>query len=68
MSENILIINKRTKFKKGFRGRFALYIPPPMKLLGLAELEHSAKNNRMRAKCGIMPSSADSKKKTLNAP
>jgi hypothetical protein len=36
--------------KKGFRGRFGVYIPPLMEELGLAELEHLPKNNRMRAK------------------
>ena len=36
--------------KKGFRGRFALYIPPLMEELGLAEVEHNVRNNRMRAK------------------
>ena len=36
--------------KKGFRGRFANYIPPLVEHLGLAELEHNARNNRMRAK------------------
>lgn len=36
--------------KKGLRGRFAMYIPPLMEALGLAELEHNPKNNRMRAK------------------
>jgi hypothetical protein len=35
--------------KKGLRGRFAMYVPPLMEALGLAELEHNAKNNRMRA-------------------
>lgn len=35
--------------KKGLRGRFAVYIPPLMEALGLSELEHNAKNNRMRA-------------------
>jgi hypothetical protein len=35
--------------KKGLRGRFANYIPPIMEALGLAEVEHNAKNNRMRA-------------------
>lgn len=35
--------------KKGFRGRFAMYVPPLMEALGLAEVEHNAKNNRMRA-------------------
>lgn len=36
--------------KKGFRGRFGMYVPPLMEELGLVELEHNAKNNRMRAK------------------
>jgi hypothetical protein len=35
--------------KKGFRGRFGMYIPPLMELLGLAEVEHNPKNNRMKA-------------------
>ena len=35
--------------KKGLRGRFANYVPPVMEALGLAEVEHAAKNNRMRA-------------------
>ena len=35
--------------KKGFRGRFGVYIPPLMEALGLAELEHNPRNNRMRA-------------------
>ena len=36
--------------RKGYRGRFANYVPPVLELLGLAELEHNARNNRMRAK------------------
>ena len=35
--------------KKGLRGRFAMYVPPLMEVLGLAEVEHNPKNNRMRA-------------------
>jgi uncharacterized protein DUF6855 len=35
--------------KKGYRGRFGMYIPPLMEELGLAEVEHNARNNRMRA-------------------
>ena len=35
--------------KKGLRGRFGMYIPPLMEHLGLAELEHNPRNNRMRA-------------------
>ena len=37
-------------FIKGLRGRFANYVPPVMEALGLCELEHNARNNRMRAK------------------
>ncbi len=36
--------------KKGLRGRFGMYVPPVLEALGLAEVEHNAKNNRMRAK------------------
>jgi hypothetical protein len=36
--------------KKGLRGRFGVYVPPLMEELGLCELEHNPKNNRMRAK------------------
>ena len=35
--------------KKNFRGRFGMYIPPLMEHLGLAEIEHEKRNNRMRA-------------------
>jgi len=35
--------------KRGLRGRFGMYLPPLMEALGLAEVEHNAKNNRMRA-------------------
>jgi hypothetical protein len=35
--------------KKGLRGRFANYVPPVMEALGRAEVEHEARNNRMRA-------------------
>ncbi len=35
--------------KTGLRGRFGMYVPPVLEALGLAELEHNAKNNRMRA-------------------
>ncbi len=36
--------------KKGLRGRFGMYVPPLLEELGLAELEHNPKGNRMRAK------------------
>ncbi|HWW10506.1 MAG TPA: hypothetical protein VNY76_09685 [Candidatus Acidoferrales bacterium] len=35
--------------KKGLRGRFGVYVPPLMEALGLAEVEHNPRNNRMRA-------------------
>lgn len=35
--------------KKGMRGRFGMYVPPLLEELGLAEVEHNARNNRMRA-------------------
>lgn len=35
--------------KKGLRGRFGMYVPPVLEVLGLAEVEHNAKNNSMRA-------------------
>ena len=36
--------------KKGLRGRFGNYVPPVVEALGLAEVEHAARNNRMRAR------------------
>ncbi|MEO0637733.1 MAG: DUF6855 family protein [Pseudomonadota bacterium] len=35
--------------RKGYRGRFANYVPPVLELLGLVELEHNARNNRVRS-------------------
>jgi hypothetical protein len=35
--------------KKGLRGRFAVYVPPVLEVLGLAEVEDNPRNNRMRA-------------------
>lgn len=35
--------------RKGLRGRFGVYVPPLMEALGLAEVTHDAKNNKMRA-------------------
>jgi hypothetical protein len=35
--------------RKGYRGRFATYVPPVLEHLGLAEVEHNPRNNRMRA-------------------
>lgn len=36
--------------KKGLRGRFGMYVPPVLEAMGLAEVEHNPKNNRMKAK------------------
>lgn len=36
--------------RKGYRGRFGMYVPPLLEALGLAELEHNPRNNRMRAR------------------
>lgn len=36
--------------KKGLRGRFGNYVPPVLEALGLVELEHNSRGNRVRAK------------------
>ena len=36
--------------RKGYRGRFGVYLPPLLEDLGLVELEHNPKNNRVRAR------------------
>ena len=36
--------------RKGYRGRFANYVGPVLELLGLAELEHQPRNNRIRVR------------------
>ncbi len=36
--------------RKGYRGRLANYVPPLLEALGLVELEHNARGNRVRAK------------------
>jgi hypothetical protein len=35
--------------RKGYRGRVGMYLPPLLEALGLAEVEHNPRNNRMRA-------------------
>jgi hypothetical protein len=35
--------------RSGYRGRFGMYLPPLLEALGLAEVTHDARNNRMRA-------------------
>ena len=35
--------------RKGYRGRFGMYVPPLLEALGLAELTHEPRANRMRA-------------------
>jgi hypothetical protein len=36
--------------RKGYRGRFGMYLPPLLEQLGLIELTHDARNNKARAK------------------
>jgi hypothetical protein len=36
--------------RKGYRGRFGMYLPPLLEELGLADLTHEARNNKMRAR------------------
>ena len=36
--------------KRGLRGRFGVYVPPLMEALGIVEITHDAKNNKMKAK------------------
>ena len=38
--------------RKGYRGRFAMYVPPLLELLGTVELEHQPRNNRVRSRSG----------------
>jgi hypothetical protein len=38
--------------RNGYRGRFGMYLPPLLELLGMAELTHDARNNQMRAVSG----------------
>ena len=35
--------------RKGYRGRFGMYVPPLLEALGLAEVTHDKRNNSMRA-------------------
>ena len=35
--------------RKGYRGRFGMYLPPLLEALGLVELTHDARNNSVRA-------------------
>jgi hypothetical protein len=35
--------------RKGYRGRFGMYLPPLLERLGRAELTHDARNNSVRA-------------------
>ncbi|GAA3611275.1 DUF6855 family protein [Microlunatus ginsengisoli] len=35
--------------RKGYRGRFGMYVPPLLELLGRAELTHQPRNNKVRA-------------------
>jgi hypothetical protein len=42
-------VGGRYGLRKGYRGRFGLYLPPLLEALGLAEVTHEARNNSMRA-------------------
>jgi hypothetical protein len=35
--------------RSGYRGRFGMYLPPLLETLGLAEVTHESRNNKMRA-------------------
>lgn len=35
--------------RKGYRGRFGMYLPPLLEELGLAELTHNPRNNQVRS-------------------
>ena len=35
--------------RKGYRGRFGMYLPPLLEALGKVELTHEPRNNRVRA-------------------
>jgi hypothetical protein len=35
--------------RKGYRGRFGMYVPPLLEALGKVELTHEARNNKVRA-------------------
>jgi len=35
--------------RNGYRGRFGTYLPPLLEILGLVELTHDARNNKVRA-------------------
>ena len=41
--------------RKGYRGRFGMYVPPLLEHLGLVELTHDPRNNRVRAKASPAP-------------
>ena len=37
--------------RKGYRGRFGMYLPPLLEALGKVELTHDPRNNKVRARC-----------------
>jgi len=41
---------RHKSLKKGLRGRFGNYVPPVLEALGMAEVEHNPRNNRMRTR------------------
>ncbi|WP_375405526.1 DUF6855 family protein [uncultured Amnibacterium sp.] len=46
--------------RKGYRGRFGMYLPPLLEALGRVELTHDARNNRVRALAAPLPPTATS--------
>lgn len=42
-------VGGRYGLRKGYRGRFGMYLPPLLERLGLVELTHDARNNRVRS-------------------
>ena len=50
LSSSITMVMAVDAAQKGLRGRFGMYVPPVLKILGLAEVEDNPRNNRMRAK------------------
>ncbi len=39
--------------RKGYRGRFGMYLPSLLERLGLVELEHDPRDNRLRARSDV---------------
>ncbi|HEY5848723.1 MAG TPA: hypothetical protein VIT42_18225 [Microlunatus sp.] len=44
--------------RKGYRGRFGMYVPPLLEHLGLVELTHDPRQNKVRAKASAAPTNS----------